>query len=190
MEHIKTERSVLVTMPFENRELLDRCVAEAEPQLKVRPEIIVYGRKCSQNRNVGFFSDESVGYYYSGKLMGSVPLTNHLKELLLFINTSFGSNFNGILVNQYCSGNDYISAHSDDERGLGIDGVVSVSYGATRKFRIRNKKDKKIVMDIPLVSYGIVHMGGDFQKEFTHEIPVEKKIKDTRVSFTFRHHKQ
>ena len=30
---------------------------------------------------------------------------------------------------------------------------------------------------------------GDFQKEFTHEIPVQRKIKDFRYSFTFRYHK-
>jgi len=32
-------------------------------------------------------------------------------------------------------------------------------------------------------------MGGDFQKEFLHEIPVQKKIKEPRFSFTFRKHK-
>ena len=31
-------------------------------------------------------------------------------------------------------------------------------------------------------------MAGDFQKEFTHEIPAEKKIKEGRISFTFRKH--
>jgi hypothetical protein len=31
-------------------------------------------------------------------------------------------------------------------------------------------------------------MGGDFQIEFTHGIPIEKKIKDVRYSLTFRKH--
>ena len=35
----------------------------------------------------------------------------------------------------------------------------------------------------------LIHMGGDFQKEFTHEIPIESKIKEERYSFTFRKHK-
>ena len=34
----------------------------------------------------------------------------------------------------------------------------------------------------------ILHMGGDFQKEFTHEIPVQKRITGSRISFTFRYH--
>lgn len=33
-------------------------------------------------------------------------------------------------------------------------------------------------------------MAGDFQKEFTHEIPMEKKKKNPRISFTFRRHLQ
>ena len=39
-----------------------------------------------------------------------------------------------------------------------------------------------------LESGNMVQMSGNFQKEFTHEIPVEKKIKEERISFTFRRH--
>jgi len=31
-------------------------------------------------------------------------------------------------------------------------------------------------------------MSGNFQKEFTHEIPIEKRVKGERYSFTFRQH--
>jgi len=31
-------------------------------------------------------------------------------------------------------------------------------------------------------------MGGNFQKLYTHEIPIQKKIKESRISFTFRKH--
>ena len=31
-------------------------------------------------------------------------------------------------------------------------------------------------------------MAGNFQKEFTHEIPIQKKVSDERISFTFRKH--
>ena len=42
-------------------------------------------------------------------------------------------------------------------------------------------------MDIPTTYDSIIHMGGDFQKEFTHGIPVEKKVKGFD-SPTFRSH--
>jgi hypothetical protein len=64
-----------------------------------------------------------------------------------------------------------------DETALSNAGVVCISYGASRKFRIRDKLTGKIVMDIPTTSKEIWVMGGNFQKEFTHEVPVEKKLK-------------
>jgi alkylated DNA repair dioxygenase AlkB len=100
----------------------------------------------------------------------------------------YGAEFNGILVNRYTCGSDYISAHSDDESKLDKVGVVSVSYGAMRTFRVRDKKTKKIMIDVPMISGKLLHMGGNFQLEFTHEIPAEKKVYEVRYSFTFRRH--
>jgi DNA oxidative demethylase len=163
-------------------------IDEIDNELIVRPEIIVFGKKANQNRSVGFFSDTSIGYKYSGQIMKSKPLTPYIKNLLVEINQKFNSDFNGILVNRYTDGTDYIGAHSDDESGLGNNGVVAISYGATRKFRIRDKKTKTIMQDFPTVSNGIIHMTSQFNKEFTHEIPIEKKVKEVRYSFTFRKH--
>lgn len=153
------------------------------------PKIIVYGKLCYQRRSIAFFSDESIGYKYSGQLAKSIRLTPNLKLLLDTINSLFNCRFNGILVNYYKDGNDYISRHSDDEVHLDNIGVVALSFGATRKFRIRDKQTGKILKDIPLLSHQIIHMGGEFQKEFTHEIPIEKRIGGERYSFTFRNHK-
>jgi len=91
-------------------------------------------------------------------------------------------------VNKYVNGNDYIGAHSDSEIGVDDKGVVALSYGAERIFRIRSKKDKKIVHEEPTTNGSLMHMGGAFQKIYTHEIPVQKKIKNARISITFRKH--
>ena len=161
--------------------------------LEIEPPIIIMGRECRQRRNVGFFSNESIGYKYSGQMMkskslDSVPL---LKTLIFDVNKCLGTNFNGILVNQYMNGEHYIGAHSDDEKGLDKGGkniVASIAYGATRKFRIRNKQTREIVLDHDHLSGSLLVMEGNFQKEFTHEIPIQKKIKDMRISLTFRNH--
>ena len=173
---------------FVDTELLEKCISYVEPQLEERPEIIVYGKPCRQHRNVGFFSNESIGYKYSKKLMASKPLSTSLSDLIVAINKMLGTQFNGILVNKYLDGSDYIGAHSDDETGLDGLGVVAISYGSERIFRIRNKNDKNIVCDEPTTHCGILHMGGNFQKLYTHEIPAQKKIKESRISFTFRKH--
>lgn len=189
MKHyIQTERSNLSGIELNINELLERCITDVEGSLIHNPPVVVYGRQCNQHRSIGFFSNESIGYRYSGQLAESCPLTDNLAELLNLINAEFRASFNGILVNKYATGEDYIGKHSDDEKELTNVGVVCVSYGAVRKFRIRNKETGKIVMDVPTNSGEILVMGGDFQKEFTHEIPVEKKIKGARISFTFRKH--
>jgi len=185
---IETKTSYLSTYPFPVEILVVQCLKEIDGKLLVNPHITVFGKPAIQHRSIGFFSNISIGYKYSGQLAKSILLTPSLDILLKRVNDFMKADFNGILVNKYGDGTDYIGDHSDDESNLDLIGVVSISYGAVRKFRIRDKVTKKIVMDIPTTSDQILHMGGDFQKEFTHGIPIEKKVKDIRYSFTFRKH--
>lgn len=188
---IKTTQSALILHDIDAAicELIKRCVETVDKELDVNPEIIVYGKKCHQHRSIGFYSDTSKGYYYSSKLAASKKMHPCLHELLSYVNTKFNYNYNGILVNKYSGGDDYIGRHSDDELGLDAKiGVVAISYGAVRKFRIRNKNTGKVEIDVLTDANKIIQMAGNFQKEFTHEIPIEKKVKETRFSFTFRRH--
>jgi alkylated DNA repair dioxygenase AlkB len=157
------------------------------------PPIMIMGKECRQRRNIGFFSDESKGYQYSGQFMPSFPLSSApvLQTLLPELNKSLGSTFNGILVNSYLNGEKYLSAHSDEERALDKSGrkmVAGIAYGVVRKFRIRDKQTNKIVLDYPHTPCTLLVMEGDFQLEFKHEIPIEKKVDGERISITFRHH--
>jgi alkylated DNA repair dioxygenase AlkB len=188
-EPVKTETSALRVYANAPVELLRRCAEEIDDLLDFHPAIIVYGKVCHQQRSIGFFSNESEGYKYSGQMAASKPLTPSVAELLMYINQRFGAEYNGILINKYLSGEEYIGKHSDDERALDPNtGVIACSFGAVRKFRIREKESGKMMVDVPTENDKILQMCGDFQKEFTHEIPVEKKVKDVRVSFTFRKH--
>ena len=190
MVGFKTDVSELNFQEFPDKELLEKCVADVRENLDEYPPIKIFGKICHQRRCVGFFSDESIGYKYSGQLSKSKPMTSSLISLLALVNSIFHTEYNGILVNQYKTGEDYISAHSDDEANLDDSGVVAISWGATRKFRIRNKITKKIIGDYALTSGSMLQMKGNFQKEFTHEIPIEKRVKEARISFTFRKHKE
>jgi alkylated DNA repair dioxygenase AlkB len=187
---IDTGKSFLDVYTMDDyNELMSLCIEEIQDGLIVNPKIKIFGKDAIQHRSVGFFSDTSGGYYFSGQLAESSPLTPNLAVLLEKINMLFKSDFTGILVNKYNDGLDYIGAHSDKTQHLdNSHGVVAISYGAVRKFRIKNKITKEKVVDVPTLPNSIIHMGGDFQKEFTHEIPIEKKIKDVRYSLTFRKH--
>lgn len=186
--HIDTGRSQIVEVPVHKPEFFEKCIEYIKDKLKHRPEIILFGKVCHQNRAVGFFSNESIGYYYSRKLMASQPLNEVLEELLEMTNYIFGTSFNGILVNYYANGKETIGDHSDDESGLYDKIVVALSLGAERKFRIRNKKTKQIVKDIKTKHSTYLVMKGDCQTEFTHGIPAESDVTEGRYSFTFRNH--
>lgn len=189
---IKTPKSSLHVKYNFTEDLYDQIMEEVSQDLEVEPPITVYGKKCNQRRNIGFFSDTSIGYEYSNQIMKSKPLKDKpvILSLLEKVNTELGTNFNGILVNLYLDGTKNIGAHSDSEVGLDKKKgtVAGISYGAERKFRIRDKETKKIVTDIFTTSKMLLVMDGSFQKEFTHEIPFELTIHKPRISLTFRHH--
>ena len=187
---IQTEKSFLKVydLPEEFNETIKKVIEETDNKLLVNPPILVYGKVRRQRRCIAFLSNDSIGYKYSGQLARSQRLTEHSKLVLDYINEKFNTDYNGILINKYLSGKDYIGRHSDNESALSKVGVMAISFGAVRKFRIRDKNTKKIVKDIPTLPNKIIHMGGEFQKEFTHEIPIERKVKEPRWSFTFRKH--
>jgi len=162
-----------------------------EPHLIKNPKIIVYGRNCRQNRSVGFFSDSSNGYKYSNQIMKSQKLTPVFKRLLEDVNKRYGTSFNGILLNMYENGSEYIGKHRDDESGLDTNkkAIGSISYGSERTFRIRDNEGK-IVRNIKTKHGMFMMMFDNFQEMYTHEIPIEKKIKEPRWSLTFREHKE
>lgn len=167
------------------------------------PKGFAYGKEITFHRSMGFFSDTSIGYKFSKQLTKSQPLTAECKELLNKINAEFQTNYNGILINVYSNGQDYISAHSDDEKELDQSkSVLAISLGESRIFRIRpkdasleiqtnlakNTKCKTPVYDIATEHGQLIGMCGNFQKEFTHEIPIEKHKQNIRISLTFRYH--
>ena len=177
----------------EHLPLIDEAVAQAKPLLISRPKIEVYNREVEQPRDVGFFSDESRGYFYSRRVMHAQPLTPALKEILALINAKFDAEFNGLLVNRYNNGKDSVGAHADSEAALDPkSGVVAITWGAERKFRIRGKTPGKagpILKDVKTRhGYALQMKGERFQKDLTHEVVAEAKIQGERVSITARRH--
>ena len=79
-------------------ERLPLITEEIDSSLDYHPAIMLFGKLCHQQRSVGFYSDESIGYRYSNSISSAKPLTTSLSELLSYINNRFGAEFNGILV--------------------------------------------------------------------------------------------
>lgn len=175
--------------------LFEHC--NNELKLLEKPPIMIHGKECRQQRDVGFFSDNSKGYHYSHRMMESQPMTETLQSILDRINKEHKATFNGILINRYNNGTEYVSKHQDSEDKLEANGeVIAITlfdkHDATRKFRIRSRKNK-ILIDIPTEHGQKLVMGKGFQNKSTgyyHEIPVEKKVDCVRISLTFRCHKE
>ena len=187
------ESTLVETSFLKHIDLINTVVAQASPELVKRPPITVFNKKVNQPRDVGFFSDESKGYFYSGQVMESKPMTPEMKNLLQILNEHYGAEYNGFLVNRYQDGQDRVGAHSDSEAGLDPkSGVVAISWGAERIFRIREKvpgKTGKILKDvITRHGFAIQMRGSDFQKNLTHEIVAEARVTKERISITARKH--
>jgi alkylated DNA repair dioxygenase AlkB len=157
-------------------------------ELKSNLKIHIFNKECIMHRDIGFYSNESIGYKYSGQISKSIRMDDWMIDLINKINIKLNTDFNGILINKYKNGSDYIGAHSDDEKNLSKNSLVAcISLGEERIFRIKNKINKEKI-DIITKSGQLLIMEGDFQKEFTHEIPIQKRKKNCRISLTFRKH--
>ena len=170
---------------------IDRVVKDAKPLVLKRPKIVVRGKEVGQPRDVGFFSDASTGYLYSQRIMEAQPLTDAMRDLLGVLNAAYGLQFNGLLINRYRNGKDSVGKHGDDEKGLDTTaGVVILSWGAERTFRLRqNRSGAPIAKDTTTKRYHALQMhGARFQKDLTHEIPKQLRIDGERVSITARRH--
>lgn len=144
-------------------------------------------------RSVGFFSDDAAGYGYAGQTSGAKGgLSTHpiLADLTARVNAQLGTAYNGVLVNAYHTGDDTIGKHSDKTGGLSRNNhmVACVSLGASRTFRIQPIVAGGPKADVATRPGQLLVMEGDFQKEFTHEVPAQKKVRDLRISLTFREH--
>lgn len=89
------------------------------------------------------------------------------------------------LCHWYRDGNDSIASHSDDETDLEPGSpIISLSFGATRTFVIRDKDGKKMLSH-DINSGSVIVMLDPMQKNFKHEIPKDDSFQ-MRVNMTGR----
>jgi alkylated DNA repair dioxygenase AlkB len=131
-------------------------------------------------------------YVYSGVEHQALPLPQDFKPFFDWANKlKPNETYNQVLVNWYKDGSHYIGAHTDNEKQLVKEyPIISISLGAERIFRIRNKETKEIVKDIVMKDRTYLIMGGKMQQNFTHEVPkITGKIGENtgkRINITFR----
>mgnify|MGYP000165043422 FL=1 len=151
-------------------------------------EIKMYGKTYPVPRKTAWYGYEGFNYKYSGIFCNPKPWTKELLGIKRVIESFLpDSDFNSVLLNLYRNGSDKVSWHADDEKGLGINPLIaSVSLGATRRFDLKHKTEPKEKLQLELVPGSLVIMKGALQHNWLHQIPVQKKINDSRINLTFR----
>jgi alkylated DNA repair dioxygenase AlkB len=172
---------------------LECTATNFESLLQLKPEIqgtiAPFGKEVTVPR---FLATYGHNYKFSGSDHKSEPLNDAYLQSLLDYTNKIQSDFkyNGILVNWYMDGTQYIGPHSDDTTKLVSDApIYSFSFGATRDFVIYHKltKDKTV---FTLTHNTVFIMGGQMQTYYTHTLPKRLKCKDVRINVTIRTFKE
>jgi alkylated DNA repair dioxygenase AlkB len=150
-------------------------------------QIKLYGKLIDLPRRTAWYGDEGRSYTYSGITVTPNPWMPVLLEIKKEIEGVSGVIFNSVLLNLYRTERDSVAWHSDDEPELGRNPVIgSVSFGATRSFQFKHKRDKAPRQKIDLPHGGYLLMRGPTQHFWLHRVPKETKPRGPRINLTFR----
>ncbi len=169
-------------LPPEQLSVITRYVAD---DIDWRQEWIeIYNRRMPIPRLQAFYADQPSTYTYSNTTFHSCQMTPILSSIKEAVQQAAATQFNSILLNRYPTGLNYVSWHSDDEPELGSNPIVaSLSIGATRKFYFKNKTGK---VEIHLPNNSLLIMGPSTQPNWRHCLPKTTKVREERISLTFR----
>ncbi|AWW32678.1 alpha-ketoglutarate-dependent dioxygenase AlkB [Echinicola strongylocentroti] len=149
-------------------------------------EAVLYGKHYVTKRKVAWYGDEGFEYRYSGTTKQALPWTKELTVLKAIVEEKSGISFNSCLLNLYHDGDEGMAWHSDGEKMLGDDPIVtSLSFGAERKFSFKHKTTKQTV-SLVLENGSLLVMREGSQKHWLHRLPPTKKVTRPRISLTFR----
>jgi alkylated DNA repair dioxygenase AlkB len=143
----------------------------------------IYGRTVPMPRLIAMYGP--VGYRYSGVV--HPPLTARLDAIRRRVEEVTGRAFNSVLANLYRDGDDSVGWHRDsDYAHAGQPDIASVSFGATRRFEVRDRTGRARAAE-DLVSGTVLVMTGDAVARWWHRVPKTSGPVGPRVNLTFRH---
>lgn len=150
--------------------------------------ITIHGKSIPLPRLQAWYCDHDWPLHYSGIRVPALAWSETLRLIRVRLNDLIGLDFNGVLVNCYRDGNDSVGWHSDDEAEWGPNPVIaSVSFGATRDFVLKHRRDKQIKpVTCPLTHGSLLLMGDQVQNAWQHQLPKRRRVTSPRVNLTFR----
>jgi alkylated DNA repair dioxygenase AlkB len=160
-----------VLSPEKSTAIFNQLITDIDWQTET---LFLFGRNIQVPRLTAWYGDAA--YTYSGlrhKPKKWLPLLNELRDL---VQHHTGEIFNSVFLNQYKRGSDSMSWHSDNEQELGQNPIIaSLSFGGSRRFRLRNTTHKNQTLSIDLRDVSLLIMGGPLQHNWQHAFPKMKK---------------
>ena len=149
-----------------------------------RHRITVYGRSLEAPRLSCWVGDAA--YTYSGTRFEPHPWPTALAPVRERLEDELHAGFNSVLANLYRDGNDRLGFHRDSEPELGPEPLIaSVSLGATRRFRLREREGRGSY-GIDLEHGSLLVMAGATQRNWLHAVPQTARVVGPRINLTFR----
>jgi alkylated DNA repair dioxygenase AlkB len=152
-------------------------------------QIIMLGKTQVLPRLEAIFGDsEGYFYTYSGSVeLRAKPWPPFLLKLRDLVETQTGHRYQVVIGNQYRDGRDSIGYHADDEQSLGESpAIASISLGATRTFRIKEKTKGSRSQPYQLSHGDLLLMEPGCQEFWVHAVPKSEQWCGVRVNWTFR----
>lgn len=148
--------------------------------------VVIMGRRIVTKRKVAWYGDRSYLYAYSGSEKRALPWTDELSELKALTESVTKERFNSCLLNLYHSGEEGLGWHSDNEPSLVENAAIaSISLGVNRKFVFKHRKTKQNV-ELLLENGSLLLMRGTTQSHWLHSLPKALRVREPRISLTFR----
>lgn len=150
-------------------------------------ELLMFGKRVTTKRKVAWYGDSNVSYTYSNTTKTALPWIPQLKELKAIAEEKCMASFNSCLLNLYHDGTEGMAWHADDEKELGLNPVIaSMSFGSERRFVFKHKVTGE-KRELVLEDGSLLLMCGVTQHHWLHALPKAMRVKDARISLTFRH---
>lgn len=145
----------------------------------------IYGRTMPMPRLIAMYGP--AGYRYSGVVHPARALPACLDAIRAEVEAATGRAFNSVLANLYRDGRDSLGWHRDSDYDAGGQpDIASVSFGATRRFELRDRTGRERYA-VELESGSLLLMTGEAIARWWHRVPKTSRPVGERINLTFRH---
>ena len=160
---------------------IEDCYDEVYREVKDKVEYATKGRRSCL---FALHEIDLLGKRY-GNSYSHVEVPPIIQEIRTKVELLTKQVYDYVLVHIYLDGQSGIAFHSDKEAGAST--VCSVSFGASRKFRLRRVGETKgFDHEFILNSSDVFIMHPGCQTKYQHAIIPEKRITKPRINLTFR----